>query len=197
MRDANGRDRHHRRRAATLFNEAGFLDAERRKGQPADGRHRGQPEGHAQGSRQGGSHRLGRGCTWEELYRQFQREGTAMRFFCQKTATGGGRGAGAGEDDRAACDASLSRRRRVDGQLELRRAVPWRRRRRHRPAPSRSLRRGMGRMGPLRPRCRESRHPEYAPLGDGNRDRGTDRSSRRSAKRSTCDRSGRSCTWKV
>ena len=37
-------------------------------------------------------------CTWEELYRQFQREGTAsMRFFCQKTATGGGRGAGAQE----------------------------------------------------------------------------------------------------
>jgi hypothetical protein len=40
----------------------------------------------------------GGSCTWEELYRQFQREGTAsMRFFCQKTATGGGRGAGAQE----------------------------------------------------------------------------------------------------
>ena len=33
-----------------------------------------------------------------------------------------------GEDDRPASDASLSRRRRVDGQLELRRAVPRRRR---------------------------------------------------------------------
>src|SRR5688572_1124988 len=30
-------------------------------------------------------------CLWEDLYRQFQREGTAsMRFFCQRTATGGG-----------------------------------------------------------------------------------------------------------
>src|SRR5688572_26298455 len=37
-------------------------------------------------------------CLWEDLYRQFQREGTAsMRFFCQRTATGGGRGAGAEE----------------------------------------------------------------------------------------------------
>ena len=37
-------------------------------------------------------------CLWEDLYRQFQREGKAsMRFFCQKTATGGGRGAGAQE----------------------------------------------------------------------------------------------------
>ena len=34
-------------------------------------------------------------CTWEDLYRQFQREGTAsMRFFCAKTVTTGGRGAG-------------------------------------------------------------------------------------------------------
>jgi predicted amidohydrolase YtcJ len=37
-------------------------------------------------------------CLWEDLYRQFQREGTAsMRFFCQKTVAGGGRGAGAQE----------------------------------------------------------------------------------------------------
>jgi len=37
-------------------------------------------------------------CLWDDLYRQFQREGTAsMRFFCQRTATGGGRGAGAQE----------------------------------------------------------------------------------------------------
>ena len=35
-------------------------------------------------------------CLWEDLYRQFQREGTAsMRFFCAKTVTTGGRGAGA------------------------------------------------------------------------------------------------------
>ena len=34
-------------------------------------------------------------CTWEDLYRQFQREGTAsMRFFCAKTVTTAGRGAG-------------------------------------------------------------------------------------------------------
>jgi len=34
-------------------------------------------------------------CLWEELYRQFQREGTAsMRFFCFRTVTAGGRGAG-------------------------------------------------------------------------------------------------------
>ena len=37
-------------------------------------------------------------CLWDDLYRQFQREGTAsMRFFCARTATGGGRGAGAQE----------------------------------------------------------------------------------------------------
>jgi len=35
-------------------------------------------------------------CMWEDLYRQFQREGTAsMRFFCFRTVTAGGRGAGA------------------------------------------------------------------------------------------------------
>ena len=34
-------------------------------------------------------------CLWEDLYRQFQREGTAsMRFFCFRTVTTGGRGAG-------------------------------------------------------------------------------------------------------
>ena len=35
-------------------------------------------------------------CLWNDLYRQFQREGTAsMRFFCFNTVTTGGRGAGA------------------------------------------------------------------------------------------------------
>jgi predicted amidohydrolase YtcJ len=35
-------------------------------------------------------------CTWEDLYRQFQRDGvTTMRFFCQRTVPTGGRGAGA------------------------------------------------------------------------------------------------------
>ena len=34
-------------------------------------------------------------CLWEDLYRQFEREGTAsMRFFCFRTVTAGGRGAG-------------------------------------------------------------------------------------------------------
>ena len=38
----------------------------------------------------------GGACTWEDLYRQFQRDGTtSMRFFCQKTVAAGGRGAGA------------------------------------------------------------------------------------------------------
>ena len=52
-------------------------------------------------------------CLWEDLYRQFQREGTAsMRFFCQRAATGGGRWRRrTGEDDRPACHASVSRRR--------------------------------------------------------------------------------------
>ena len=37
-------------------------------------------------------------CLWEDLYRQFERDGVAsMRFFCQKTVTTGGRGAGAFE----------------------------------------------------------------------------------------------------
>jgi predicted amidohydrolase YtcJ len=35
-------------------------------------------------------------CVWEDLYREFQREGRAsMRFFCMRSAPGGGRGAGA------------------------------------------------------------------------------------------------------
>jgi predicted amidohydrolase YtcJ len=35
-------------------------------------------------------------CLWDDLYRQFQREGTAsMRFFCSRTVATGGRGAGA------------------------------------------------------------------------------------------------------
>ncbi len=39
----------------------------------------------------------GGGCTFEDLYRQFQREGKAsMRFFCFRTAPGGGRGGGPG-----------------------------------------------------------------------------------------------------
>ena len=37
-------------------------------------------------------------CTWEDLYRQFQRDGTtSMRFFCQRTVPTGGRGAGVQE----------------------------------------------------------------------------------------------------
>ena len=35
-------------------------------------------------------------CVWEDLYREFQKEGRAsMRFFCMRGAPGGGRGAGA------------------------------------------------------------------------------------------------------
>ena len=38
----------------------------------------------------------GGACTWDDLYRQFQRDGTtSMRFFCQRTVPTGGRGAGA------------------------------------------------------------------------------------------------------
>ena len=41
-------------------------------------------------------------CQFEDLYRQFQKEGTAsMRFFCFRTAPGGGRGAGAAEKQMA------------------------------------------------------------------------------------------------
>ncbi len=37
----------------------------------------------------------GGACQWEDLYRDFQREGLAsMRFFCMQTAPGGGRGGG-------------------------------------------------------------------------------------------------------
>jgi hypothetical protein len=39
----------------------------------------------------------GGGCQWEDLYRDFEREGRAsMRFFCFRTAPGGGRGEGPG-----------------------------------------------------------------------------------------------------
>ncbi len=39
----------------------------------------------------------GGSCTFEELYREFQRDGKAsMRFFCQRGAPGGGRGGGPG-----------------------------------------------------------------------------------------------------
>jgi predicted amidohydrolase YtcJ len=42
-------------------------------------------------------------CTWEDLYREFQKEGRAsMRFFCMRGAPGGGRGAGALEKQIAA-----------------------------------------------------------------------------------------------
>jgi predicted amidohydrolase YtcJ len=35
-------------------------------------------------------------CTWDDLYREFQRDGRlTMRFFCMQSAPGGGRGAGA------------------------------------------------------------------------------------------------------
>ena len=43
----------------------------------------------------------GGACQWEDLYRDFQREGLAsMRFFCFRTQPGGGRGAGPGALER-------------------------------------------------------------------------------------------------
>jgi predicted amidohydrolase YtcJ len=45
----------------------------------------------------------GGGCQWDDLYREFQREGKAsMRFFCFRTPPGGGRGAAAIEQQLAA-----------------------------------------------------------------------------------------------
>jgi predicted amidohydrolase YtcJ len=45
-------------------------------------------------------------CVWEDLYREFQKEGRAsMRFFCMRGAPGGGRGAGGLEKQIAALNA--------------------------------------------------------------------------------------------
>ena len=89
-----------------------------------------------------------------------------MRFFCFRTVPAGGRGAGVLDKQIAEiADAPVSRRRRVDGQLELRRAVPRRRRRRRaraRPGADRSQEAWdtWGRFGARR---REGRHPGAAP----------------------------------
>ena len=101
MRDANGRATGVTGVAGrnTLYNEAGFLDAPNggKANLPMDVIVASQKV-MLRDLAKAGLTASGGSCTWEELYRQFQREGTAsMRFFCQKTATGGGRGAGAQE----------------------------------------------------------------------------------------------------
>ena len=101
MRDANGRATGVTGVAGrnTLFNEAGFLDAPNggKANLPMDVIVASQKV-MLRDLNKAGLTASGGQCLWEDLYRQFQKEGTAsMRFFCQKTATGGGRGAGAQE----------------------------------------------------------------------------------------------------
>ena len=101
MRDANGRATGITGVAGrnTLFDAAGFLDAPNggKANLPMDVIVASQKV-MLRDLAKAGLTASGGQCLWEDLYRQFQREGTAsMRFFCQRTAHGGGRGAGAQE----------------------------------------------------------------------------------------------------
>jgi hypothetical protein len=101
MRDANGRATGVTGVAGrnVLYNEAGFLDAPNggKANLPMDVIEASQKVMLKDLNKAGLTASAGQ-CLWEELYRKFQRDGTAsMRFFCQKTAAGGGRGAGAQE----------------------------------------------------------------------------------------------------
>src|SRR6185503_15154765 len=101
MRDANGRATGVTGVAGrnTLYNEAAFLDAPNggKANLPMDVIVASQKIMLKNLDKAGLTASAGQ-CLWDDLYRQFVREGTAsMRFFCQKTATGGGRGAGAQE----------------------------------------------------------------------------------------------------
>ena len=82
MRDANGRATGITGVAGrnTLFNEAGFLDAPNggKANLPMDVIVASQKVMLKDLAKAGLTASAG-GCTWEELYRQFQREGTAMR----------------------------------------------------------------------------------------------------------------------
>jgi predicted amidohydrolase YtcJ len=78
-----------------LFNKAGFLKTENggKAELPADGIKNNQ-KAMLRDFAIAGLTASGGQCLWEELYREFQREGTSsMRFFCFRTVTAGGRGA--------------------------------------------------------------------------------------------------------
>jgi predicted amidohydrolase YtcJ len=101
VRDANGRATGVTLVAGrnVLFDEAGFLDAPNggKANLPMDVIVASQKV-MLRDLAKAGLTASGGQCLWEDLYRQFQKEGTAsMRFFCQKTVQGGGRGAGAQE----------------------------------------------------------------------------------------------------
>ena len=145
----------------------------------------------------------GGACTWEDLYRQFQRDGTtSMRFFCQKTVAAGGRGAGALDTQIA----ELPSLRFHDGDEWMDNANYGERfpaavtaaATSSRPARSLSRRRKSGTRGvalpwaPRRPafRCSCTRSPKRRSARSSIR-------SRRSRSRSTSGRSaGPSCTWR-
>ena len=97
-RDASGRPTGITRVAGRnmLFNKAGFLKTENggKAELPADVIERNQ-KSMLKDFAIAGLTASGGQCLWEELYRKFQREGTAsMRFFCFRTVEAGGRGAG-------------------------------------------------------------------------------------------------------
>ena len=90
-------DRHHARGRPRHPVQQGGLpqDRERRQGRSAGGRDRANQKAMLKDFAMAGLTASGGQCLWEDLYRQFQREGTAsMRFFCFRTVTAGGRGAG-------------------------------------------------------------------------------------------------------
>ena len=97
-RDASGRPTGITRVAGRnmLFNKAGFLKTENggKAELPADVIERNQ-KAMLKDFAIAGLTASGGQCLWDDLYRKFEREGTAsMRFFCFRTVNAGGRGAG-------------------------------------------------------------------------------------------------------
>jgi len=96
-RDASGRPTGITRVAGrnTLFNKAGFLKTENGgKAQLPMDVIKSNQKMMLRDFAIAGLTASGGQCLWEDLYREFQREGTAsMRFFCFRTVEGGGRGA--------------------------------------------------------------------------------------------------------
>ena len=205
-RRERARDRNHRRRRAATrcSTQAGFLDAPNggKANLPMDVIVASQKV-MLRDLAKAGLTASGGQCLWEDLYRQFQKEGTAsMRFFCQKTVAGGGRGAGAQEK----MIAQLPMLRFHDGD-------EWMDNSNYgerfpgggggdviAPGPEPDCRAGsVGRLGPLRARGCQGRYPRPAPLRDGDRYRRTAHAAREDEQGGrTCGRSaGRSCTWKA
>ena len=105
QRDANGRATGITDVAGrnTLFDQAGFLDAPNggKANLPMDVIVSSQKV-MLRDLAKAGLTASGGQCLWDDLYRQFQREGTAsMRFFCFRTVPTGGRGAGVAEKQMA------------------------------------------------------------------------------------------------